>query len=62
MFLADEVYNIYTQKDVREYAGGVNYFPFEDHSYKFQVNYVRRREDRNEIDNDSIVANMQVKY
>ncbi len=51
-----------TQKDTREYTFGLNYFPSEDHRYKLQVNYVWRKEDRNEIDNNSVVINLQVKY
>lgn len=51
-----------SQKDTREYTAGVNYFPSEDHRYKFQLNYIWRKEDRKEIDNNSVVANFQVKY
>ncbi|MBI5787604.1 MAG: hypothetical protein HZA78_01945 [Candidatus Schekmanbacteria bacterium] len=51
-----------TQSDTREYTVGVNYFPTGDHNYKWQANYIWRKEDWKEIDNNSLVMNLQVAY
>ena len=51
-----------TQDDFRQYIAGINYFPYGDHRYKVQANYVWRREDKDQIDNDSVVLNLQVSY